>query len=59
MMNKMLTFLTDPAIFNYTILTLYILSAVRWSFVKDWNSAIYWLGAFIITSAVTWRAAHQ
>ena len=58
-MGHMVKILTDPAIFNYVILTLYILSAARWSIARDWNSAIYWLGAFIITSAVTWRAASQ
>lgn len=50
--------LTDPALFNWIILTLYLLSAVRWAVARDFNSSICWLGAFIITSAVTWRAAH-
>lgn len=50
--------LTDPALFNYLILSLYLLSAGRWAVARDWNSSLYWLGAFIITSTVTWRATH-
>ena len=57
-MVKVLTILLDPAIFNYVILSLYLLSALRWTVSRDYNSAIYWLGAFIITSAVTWRVSN-
>ena len=45
--------LTDPAIFNYTILTLYVLNSARWAYERNLGQAVYWFGAFIITGAVT------
>jgi len=49
-----MTWLYDPKIFNYTILTLYLLNAGRWAYEGKWGDCAYWLGAFWITCAVTW-----
>jgi len=44
--------LTDPRVLNFILLALYAANAVRWSFVSK-ADALYWAGAFIITTAVT------
>ena len=49
-----MTFLFDPKIFNYVILTLYCLNSVRWVIAGSWGDALYWFAAFQITAAVTW-----
>lgn len=46
--------LLDPRIFNYVILTLYLLNASRWAYQGSWGDVWYWSGAFWITAAVTW-----
>lgn len=45
--------LLDPKLFNYLILTMYFLNTVRWAFERNVGQIVYWLGAFIITFAVT------
>jgi hypothetical protein len=50
--------LTDPAIFNYVIMTLYGVNAIRWLCAGKCADAIYWTGALIITSAVTFGYKH-
>lgn len=50
--------LLDPKIFNYVIMTLYILNASRWGFNGSWADVSYWLSAFAITATVTWGYAH-
>jgi hypothetical protein len=52
-MTNYLTFLLRPDIFSITILTLYLLNAARWAYERNLGQTVYWLGAFIITSAVT------
>lgn len=46
--------LDNPAIFNYTIMILYGLNAVRWLVAGSWGDALYWAAALQITAAVTW-----
>ena len=46
--------LLDPKIFNYVIMTLYLLNAGRWAFAASWADVSYWLSAFAITATVTW-----
>lgn len=50
--------LLDPAIFNYIILTLYFLNAVRWSIAGKWADVCYWLSAAAITATVTFLYKH-
>lgn len=51
-------FLFDPRIVNYLIMTLYVLSAIRWGFAGKWADTCYWLSAFAITATVTWGYKH-
>lgn len=50
-MNK---FLLDPKVFNYIIMTLYGLNAIRWFIVPSYADMFYWLFALGITATVTW-----
>ena len=45
--------LLDPKLVNYVLLVLYAANAARWAVHGSWPDATYWLGAFIITLAVT------
>jgi hypothetical protein len=51
-------FLTDPKLFNYVILSLYMLSAIRWGCSQKWADCCYWLSAFAITATVTFLYKH-
>ena len=53
-MNENMTWLLDPKIFNYLILSLYLLNAARWAVHGSWGDSLYWFAAFQITAAVTW-----
>lgn len=44
----------DPRIFNFVIMTLYLLNSGRWALDRKWVDTIYWLCAFGITAVVTW-----
>jgi hypothetical protein len=46
-------FLFDPAIFNYVIMGLYTLSAIRWFSAGKWADGLYWCGALWITAVVS------
>lgn len=46
--------LFSPKLFNYVILTMYLLNFGWWAWHKSWGDALYWLAAFQITAAVTW-----
>jgi hypothetical protein len=50
--------LLDPAVFNYVILGLYMLSATRWALSHKWADACYWLSAAAITATVTFLYKH-
>lgn len=45
---------TDPKVFNYLILSLYLLNSLRWGIAGSWGDCLYWAAAFQITAAVTW-----
>ena len=47
--------LMDPKAFNYLLILLYFLSAVRWAFVGSWMDVVYHLSAVGITAAVTFK----
>ncbi len=49
-----MAFLLDPKIFNYLIMSLYVLTAGRWALSGSWADVSYWLSAFAITATVTW-----
>lgn len=48
----------DPKVFNYIILTLYLLNAGRWAMERRYADTCYWLSAFAITATVTWGYRH-
>ncbi len=54
----MISLLFDPKIFNYIIMTLYILNAGRWAVHGGWADMFYWLSAFAITATVTFGYKH-
>ena len=54
----MLAFLFDPRVFNFVILALYGANVARWLVAGRPVTALYWAGAFLITSAVTWGLEH-
>jgi hypothetical protein len=54
----MLGLLLDPRVFNFVILSLYLLNAGRWAYHGSWADVCYWLSAFAITATVTWGYSH-
>ena len=57
-LNKMLNLLLDPKIFNYIIMILYTLNALRWLYEGKINGVCYWLSALAITATVTFLYKH-
>lgn len=49
----MTALLLDPRAFNFLIMALYLLNAVRWAWQGSYGDVWYWTGAFWITAAVT------
>lgn len=54
----MIKFLLDPKLFNYTIMVLYGLNAMRWAFERKIADVCYWLSACAITATVTFLYKH-
>jgi len=50
--------LSDPKVFNYLIMSLYILNSIRWAAHGNWADVCYWASAFAITATVTWGYSH-
>jgi hypothetical protein len=55
----MTALLLDPKLINYVLICLYTANAARWALHGSWADSTYWLGALIITVAVTWGYARQ
>jgi hypothetical protein len=55
---ELVNFLLDPRLFNYLIMALYVINAVRWALARNWADMCYWLSAFAITATVTWGYKH-
>lgn len=49
-----MSFIFDPKVFNYLIMTLYVVNSARWAVYGSWGDAAYWISAFMITASVTW-----
>lgn len=45
----------DPRLINYVLMCLYVLCAARWAFARKWWDMLYWIAAFGITTAVTFK----
>ena len=50
--------LLDPKVFNYIIMTLYLLNAARWAVERKPADVCYWLSALAITATVTFLYKH-
>lgn len=50
--------LLDPRIFNFIIIGLYCLNALRWAVNGSWADMCYWLSALAITLTVTFGYKH-
>lgn len=48
----------DPKVFNYLIMTLYLLNALRWGYEGKIADVCYWLSALAITATVTFLYKH-
>lgn len=53
-----MSLLSDPRLFNYVILVLYVLNAGRWAFARQTADVCYWLSAAAITATVTFLYKH-
>ena len=53
-----MTWLTDPKFFNYVIMGLYALNALRWAYERKLADTCYWLSALAITLTVTFLYEH-
>lgn len=47
--------LTDRNFFNYLLMGLYSLSALRQAVAGDWLQVVYWTGALLLTIGVTFK----
>jgi hypothetical protein len=47
--------LSDPRLINYILMCLYLMCAARWAVAKKPMDCLYWVGAFVITTAVTFK----
>jgi hypothetical protein len=54
----MLRYLMDPRIFNFIIMGLYSVNAVRWLAAGKLADMCYWLSALAITATVTFGYKH-
>lgn len=48
----------DPRIFNFVIMGLYAVNALRWAVYGSWADMSYWLSALAITATVTFGYKH-
>jgi hypothetical protein len=51
-------FLLDKHVFNYVIMILYLLNAIRWAYAGNIADVCYWLSALCITATVTFLYPH-
>jgi len=44
----------DPRLFNYILIALFFIAAVRWGFERNWAQSAYWGLGGLINCVVTW-----
>jgi hypothetical protein len=49
---------SDPRVFNFVIMSLYLLNAIHWAWHQKFADACYWLSALAITATVTFGYKH-
>ena len=55
MLQALKAILTDRNFFNYLLMGLYSLSALRQGLAGDWLQVVYWVGALLLTIGVTFK----
>jgi hypothetical protein len=53
-----MSILLDPKVFNYLIMSLYLVNSIRWGVHGNWADVSYWLSALAITATVTFGYKH-
>lgn len=53
-----MSFLLDPRVFSYIIMSLYTVNAINFGVRREFWQMSYWLGAFWITASVTFGFKH-
>jgi len=53
-MTPLLRLWNDPFLMNYFIMSIYLLTSVRWVYFGSYADACYWMSALAITATVTW-----
>lgn len=53
-----MSWLFDPRIFNFVIMSLYLVNSVRWLIHGSWADTCYWLSALAINATVTFGYRH-
>jgi hypothetical protein len=56
--SEIVKWLTDPRLFNFIIMGLYALNAMRWAWERKWADCCYWVSALGITATVTFGYRH-
>jgi hypothetical protein len=49
----MMKLFTDPRIFNFVLMGLYICASARWFFAGDWGKGLYWISALLLVVCIT------
>ena len=44
---------TDPRVFSYVIMSLYVMNSINFALRREWAQMSYWMGACWITASVT------
>lgn len=50
--------LGNPKLFNYVIMSLYLMNSAWWAWHGRWADVCYWLSALAITATVTFGYRH-
>lgn len=53
-----MNFITDPRIFSYAVMILYILNAARWAYERKFADVAYWILLCLLQAVVTFGYKH-
>lgn len=53
----MIARLFEPVVFNWVIIGMFLLAAVRWGFAGVWVQVLYWLASAALVFSVTMMGA--
>jgi hypothetical protein len=46
-----INFFSDPRIFNFMIIAMFLIAAIRWAFAGNWSQTAYWCAAAVLNIA--------